>query len=233
MSLVITVYLIANIAYLGVLSPFEMLKSTAVAVTFAEQTLGPASWIMPILIAISVIGMINGTSLSMSRLFFVGAQNNHMPKIISMITRKNLTPAPSLLIILILSLSYQQSGDIFFLIEMEGFGFATVLVMVFAGQVYLRRKEPKLPRPIKVPVALPIILFFVSLIIVALTFYEKPHESLFAAGIVAVGCIIYLFCVRWKNKPLIIRTSLYKITCVLQKTLDVVEVDVDEELNWD
>ncbi|CAI9734853.1 large neutral amino acids transporter small subunit 1-like [Octopus vulgaris] len=233
MSLVITVYLIANVAYLGVLSPFEMLKSTAVAVTFAEQTLGPASWVMPILIAISVIGMINGTSLSMSRLFFVGAQNNHMPKIISMITRKNLTPAPSLLIILLLSLSYQQSGDIFFLIEMEGFGFATVLVMVFAGQVYLRRKEPKLLRPIKVPVALPIILFFVSLIIVALTFYEKPYESLFATGVVAVGCLIYLFCVRWKNKPLKMRTILYKITCVLQKTLDVVEVDVDEELNWD
>ncbi|GAB1602533.1 large neutral amino acids transporter small subunit 1-like [Argonauta hians] len=233
MTLVIFVYLIANVAYLGVLSSHEMLKSTAVAVTFAEQTLGPASWIMPILIAISVIGMINGTSLSMSRLFFVGAQNNHLPKIISMIRRNNLTPAPSLLIILILSLSYQQSGDIFFLIEMEGFGFATILVMVFAGQVYLRKTEPNLPRPIRVPVALPIALFFISLFIVALTFYEKPYESLFATGIVGIGCLIYLICVKWQDKPLIMKTTQYQVTCVLQKVLDVVEVDNDEEITWD
>lgn len=51
---------------------------------------------------------------------------------------------------LILVISYQQSGDIFFLIEMEGFGFASILVMVFAGQVYLRIKQPELPRPVKV-----------------------------------------------------------------------------------
>ena len=51
---------------------------------------------------------------------------------------------------LILALIFQNSGDIFYLIEMEGFGFASVLVMTFAGQVYLRFKEPDLPRPIKV-----------------------------------------------------------------------------------
>ena len=49
-----------------------------------------------------------------------------------------------------LVLCYQASGDIWYLIEMEGFGFASVLTMVFAGQVYLRYKEPNLHRPIKV-----------------------------------------------------------------------------------
>ena len=45
---------------------------------------------------------------------------------------------------------YLCTGDIFYLIELEGFGFASVLTMVFAGQVYLRYKEPDIPRPIKV-----------------------------------------------------------------------------------
>ena len=49
-----------------------------------------------------------------------------------------------------LVLCFQSSGDIWYLIEMEGFGFATILTMVFAGQVYLRYKEPALHRPIKV-----------------------------------------------------------------------------------
>ena len=51
---------------------------------------------------------------------------------------------------LILALIFQNTGDIFYLIEMEGFGFASILVMTFAGQVYLRYKEPDLERPIKV-----------------------------------------------------------------------------------
>lgn len=44
----------------------------------------------------------------------------------------------------------QSFEEIFFLIEMMGFGFAIVLTCVFAGQIYLRFKEPDIPRPIKV-----------------------------------------------------------------------------------
>ena len=51
---------------------------------------------------------------------------------------------------MILTLCFQSSNDIWFLIEMEGFGFASILTMVFAGQVWLRYKEPDLKRPIKV-----------------------------------------------------------------------------------
>lgn len=233
MTLVITIYLITNVAYLGVLSPAEMLQSTAVAVTFANRTIGIMSWIMPVLIAISVVGMINGTSLAMSRLFFVGAQNNHMPKIMSMITISNLTPAPSLLVILILVLSYQQSGDIFFLIEMEGFGFATILVMVFAGQVYLRIKQPKLKRPVKVPIALPAVLCVISLAIVILTFYQKPHESLFALCLLLVGCLLYFINIKFRNKYIPFNKRLQSITCTLQKLLTVVTVDDPDSLEWE
>ena len=44
----------------------------------------------------------------------------------------------------------QSFEEIFYLIELMGFGFSTVLTAVFAGQIYLRYKEPDLHRPIKV-----------------------------------------------------------------------------------
>jgi hypothetical protein len=44
--------------------------------TFAEQTMGVMQWLMPILIAISVIGTINGTILSMSRSVLI---HHHFP----------------------------------------------------------------------------------------------------------------------------------------------------------
>ncbi|KAH9507791.1 Large neutral amino acids transporter small subunit 1 [Bulinus truncatus] len=233
MITVICVYLITNIAYLAVLTPAQMLQSTAVAVTFAEHTMGVAQWIMPILIAISVCGTMNGTALSMSRLFFIGAKNNHMPMFMSMIQYKFLTPASSLFIILVLTLCFQSSNDIWFLIEMEGFGFASVLTLVMAGQVYLRYKEPNLPRPIKVPVALPAILFVISLAIVALTFYQKFIESLLALGLVGVGTVLYIIGNRWTNKPPSIQSKITSVNIFFQKLFLVVPQESEKDLNWD
>ncbi|XP_076446940.1 large neutral amino acids transporter small subunit 1-like [Babylonia areolata] len=233
MCLVIVVYLVANVAYLGVLSPEQMTRSTAVAVTFAELTMGVMQWLMPVLIGISVLGTINGTILSMSRLFFIGAQNNHMPLFMSMIQYKYLTPATSLFVILSLSLCFQMSGDIWYLIEMEGFGFATVLSMVFAGQVYLRYKEPNLHRPIKVPIVLPAILFLVSLAIVGLTFYQKVSESLTALLILAIGTVLYLLGNRWTTKPKSIQSKINAVNLFLQKLFLVVPQDDPDSLDWD
>ncbi|KAK7473397.1 hypothetical protein BaRGS_00035370 [Batillaria attramentaria] len=233
MVTVICVYLVANIAYLGVLSPQLMTQSTAVAVTFAEQTMGVMQWLMPILIAISVMGTMNGTILSMSRLFFIGAQNNHMPSFMSMIQFSYLTPATSLLVILSLVLCFQSSGDIWYLIEMEGFGFATVLSMVFAGQVYLRYKEPDLHRPIKVPIGLPAVLCLVSVAIVGLTFYQKPSESLTALMILAVGTVLYIMGNRWKHKPKPIQSKINSLNLFLQKLFLVVPQDNPDDLDWE
>lgn len=233
MCIVICVYLVANIAYLGVLSPQLMTQSTAVAVTFAEQTMGVMQWLMPILIAISVMGTMNGTILSMSRLFFIGAQNNHMPLFMSMIQFKYLTPATSLMVILSLVLCFQTSGDIWYLIEMEGFGFATVLSIVFAGQVYLRFKEPNLNRPIKVPIALPAILCIISVAIVGLTFYQKPSESLTALFILAIGTVLYIIGNRWKHKPTVVQSKINATNLFLQKLFLVVPQDSPDDLEWE
>lgn len=47
-------------------------------------------------------------------------------------------------------LMHTYGGEIFSLIETLGFGFAVVLTTVLAGHIYLRVREPNLPRPIKV-----------------------------------------------------------------------------------
>ncbi|XP_076117057.1 large neutral amino acids transporter small subunit 1-like isoform X1 [Mytilus galloprovincialis] len=233
MVLVIVTYLIANVAYVAVLTPAQMLSSPAVAVTFGEHTMGVMAWLMPVLIAISVCGTMNGCALGFSRLFYVGSTKGQLPAFMGMIQQKRLTPSPSLLVILIMTLIYTSTGDIFFLIEMEGFGFASVLTMVFAGQVYLRYKEPDLPRPIRLPILLPIILCIISFLIVALTFYQKTRESLMALGLVAFGLVMYIVCVVWKNKPKVIQQKMYAINTLIQKCLIVLPVDDPDSVDWD
>lgn len=227
-SLVTFVYLIANIAYFAVLTPAEMLSSSAVAVTFSDQTIPSAAWITPILIAISVVGSINGNSLSMSRLFMTGAENKHLPKIISMINIKFLTPVPSLLTIMVLTVIMQSFEEIFYLIELMGFGFSLVLTCVFSAQIYLRYREPTLHRPIVLPIGLPITLLLVSIVILALTVYQKPQESGLGLLMIAFGVPWYLLCVSWQNKPRRVLIYIERATTFLQKLLLICPSDVNK-----
>ena len=43
-------YLLANLEYFNVLTPMEMLESTAVAVTFADKSLGGFAAVMPLFV---------------------------------------------------------------------------------------------------------------------------------------------------------------------------------------
>ncbi|XP_033742944.1 cystine/glutamate transporter-like [Pecten maximus] len=230
MAIVTSVYLVANIAYFAVLTPIEMLQSTAVAVTFSEMTVPVMSVFVPILIAISVAGSMNGTSLSMSRLFFVGASNNHLPSIVAMINYKFLTPAPSLITILVLTLLMQSLGDVFYLIEMMGFSFTTVLAFVFAGQIYMRITRPDIPRPIKLPLVLPIFLFVMSLVLLVLTCIQKPDISLLAFCLTMLGVPCYVLGIYWKSKPAGFNRLNRYITSTIQKVLLV--VPQDDEIEW-
>uniref|UniRef100_A0A4W6ESE1 Solute carrier family 7 member 10a n=1 Tax=Lates calcarifer TaxID=8187 RepID=A0A4W6ESE1_LATCA len=58
--LVTLVYTMTNIAYFSSMTPEELLASNAVAVTFGEKLLGMFSWVMPISVALSTFGGING-----------------------------------------------------------------------------------------------------------------------------------------------------------------------------
>ncbi|XP_062895782.1 large neutral amino acids transporter small subunit 2-like [Mobula hypostoma] len=65
--LVTFVYVFANIAYVTAMSPMELLASNAVAVTFGEKLLGVMAWIMPISVALSTFGGVNGSLFTSSR----------------------------------------------------------------------------------------------------------------------------------------------------------------------
>ncbi|KAK7097442.1 large neutral amino acids transporter small subunit 1-like [Littorina saxatilis] len=229
MVIITLVYLTANVAYFAVLTPADMLQSSAVAVTFAERTVMVLAYVMPVLIAVSVAGGINGSVLSMSRLFFVGARYNHLPKCISMITVKSLTPAPSLIAVLLLTLLMQIFGDIFFLIEMMGFGFANVLTVVLAGLIKIRLQEPNLHRPIKLPLVLPIFLIIMSLAILFMTVYRKPYESGICLALIMSGVPLYIVGIAW-DKPYAIQSKIEKITTFLQKLMMIVPEETDEIL---
>lgn len=134
-----------NIAFYTILTPEQVLGSSAVAVTFAEKSFGWFAWTIPgknqehsgivyylfiysffyaffvVFVALSTFGAVNGILLTSSRLFYAGACEGQMPEILTMIQIQRYTPTPAVLIMALLSMLYLTVSDIFALINYVGF----------------------------------------------------------------------------------------------------------------
>lgn len=97
-TLVTVVYVLTNVAFYTTLSPIEVLGSEAVAVSFADKLFGPFAWSIPVFVALSTFGAVNGILLTSSRLFYAGAVNGQMPELLTMIQLQRLTPTPAVLV---------------------------------------------------------------------------------------------------------------------------------------
>ena len=103
------IYVLTIVAFHTTLSVPEVLGSEAVAVTFANRLYGRMAWIIPIFVACSTFGAVNGQLLTSSRLFFSGAREGQMPGALTMISINRTTPMPSVVVISCLSLAYLTS----------------------------------------------------------------------------------------------------------------------------
>uniref|UniRef100_A0A8C5NPH5 Solute carrier family 7 member 10 n=1 Tax=Junco hyemalis TaxID=40217 RepID=A0A8C5NPH5_JUNHY len=148
--LVTFVYTFTNIAYFTAMSPHELLSSNAVAVTFGEKLLGYFSWVMPVSVALSTFGGINGYLFTSSRLCFSGAREGHLPSLLAMIHVKNCTPIPALLICCLATLIIMLVGDTYTLINYVSFINYLCYGVTIIGLIVLRWRKPKIFRPIKV-----------------------------------------------------------------------------------
>ncbi|XP_076338073.1 large neutral amino acids transporter small subunit 2-like isoform X2 [Tachypleus tridentatus] len=192
LPLVTVVYVMTNVAYFAVLSPHEILSSNAVAVTFGERMLGVMAWVMPVSVALSTFGGLNGGIFASSRLFYVGAREGQLPAFLAMINTSYFTPMSSLLFLGALTLAYLSTVQVYTLINYVTFSEAFFVMFSVAGLLWLRQKRPNLKRPIKTGIG---------------------------AIIMLSGIPVYFFTIYWKNKPNCYKRLIGGITTFIQKLL--------------
>ncbi|KAK2158376.1 hypothetical protein LSH36_171g00000 [Paralvinella palmiformis] len=149
--IIITVlYTLTNVAYFTVMSPKEMMSSKAVALTFAERTIGKFSKLVPFFVACSTIGSLNGAILGGSRYYYAAARDNLFPHLMSTIHMKYRTPWVSLFSVTAICLLYIVTGEAISLLEYLGFLATIMLLVTIYCVLYLKWKKPNMKRPIKV-----------------------------------------------------------------------------------
>lgn len=220
--LVTVVYTMTIAAFHTVLSVQDVLSSGAVAVTFAERLYGKWSLIVPIFVAMSTFGGVNGILLTSSRLFYAGAEERQMPSLLSMIQISHLTPTPAVIAMCLLSLLYLMSNDIYLLINYVGFTSWLAIGIAVACVPYLRWKHPEWERPIKVHLFWPIIYIIATLVIITVPILSEPKSTIMGCVIIATGVPVYYVFIVWKTKPRFFSVTLDKITHALQKIMVVV-----------
>lgn len=154
-----------------------MLASLAVGVVFAEKVYGVMAWVIPVFVAMSTFGGVNGILFTSSRLFFAGAREGQMPKILTMLHMQRMTPVPAVVAVTLLSLIYMFAGDVYQLIT-----YVSVCVWLAIGVtvfvvLWLRWKAPNLYRPYRVFILCPIIYCFVTIYIIVLPMVGDPKET--------------------------------------------------------
>ncbi|XP_059928228.1 solute carrier family 7 member 10a [Gadus macrocephalus] len=220
--LVTLVYTLTNIAYFSSMTPEELLASNAVAVTFGEKLLGMFSWVMPISVALSTFGGINGYLFTSSRLCFSGAREGHLPYLLAMIHLKNCTPIPALLLCCIATIFILCIGETHNLINYVSFINYLSYGVTIAALLYLRWKKPNIMRPIKVNLLIPISYMVFWAVLLGFSMYSEPVVCGLGMVIMLTGVPVYFLGVVWKNKPKWVYSTLERVTYVGQKLCYVV-----------
>jgi APA family basic amino acid/polyamine antiporter len=197
---VMAVYLLANLAYLRVLSISEIAASTHVGADAAERVLGPVGGtLVSVIILLSIIGSLNGAILTCPRVYFAQARDGLFFRRFGEIHPRYQTPGFAILAqgvwasVLIVSGSYET------LIDYAMFAIWLSYVFMIAGVLVLRRTKPDLPRPYRMwgyPVT-PLLFLGVAVWFLGNMLITRPGPSLAGLGLIAAGVPVYFLWRRY------------------------------------
>jgi APA family basic amino acid/polyamine antiporter len=192
----IAIYMLANLAYLRVLSIGEIAASDHVGATVAERVLGSGGGtLVAAIILMSIVGTLNGCFLTSPRVYFAQARDGLFFSRFATVHPRFQTPSFSIVaqagwaVVLLLSGTYET------LAEYAMFGLWIFYGLMVLGVVLLRVKRPGLPRPYRMwgyP-ATPILFLVVTAYFLGNTLLTRPGPSLAGLALTATGVPVYFF----------------------------------------
>jgi basic amino acid/polyamine antiporter, APA family len=192
----IAIYMMANLAYLRVLSIGEIAASDHVGATVAERVLGSGGGtLVAAIILLSIIGTLNGCFLTSPRVYFAQARDGLFFSRFGEIHPRFQTPAFSIVAQAVWAVALLLSGTYETLAEYAMFGLWIFYGLMVLGVILLRIRRPELPRPYRMwgyP-ATPVLFLMVTTYFLGNTLLTRPGPSLAGLALIASGVPVYFF----------------------------------------
>ncbi|XP_063143651.1 solute carrier family 7 member 13 isoform X1 [Rattus norvegicus] len=225
LPLVTVVYLLANLSYLTVLSPQELLSSDAVALTWTDRVIPQLTWSVPFAISASLFSNLVTSVFETSRTSYIASRNGQLPLLCSTL---NVHSSPFIAVLLDVSMGSIAIvlTNLIELINYLFFVFSIWTVLSVIGILKLRYQEPNLHRPYKVFSPFLFITAAISLSMVLIPLIKSPkmqyiYVFLFFLG----GLLFYVPLIHFKLKLIWFQ----KLTCYLQLLFNICIPDVSDE----
>lgn len=199
---IMIVYLLVNAVFLKTASIAGITGNNNAASEVATMIFGGfGGKLVTIGILISVYGTINGYTLTGMRLPYVMAQENRLPfsKYLGKLTDRTKIPLAAGTLELAIAIGMMMVGGFDMLTDMLVFVIWIFYTLVFIGVFILRKTEPSLERPYKVPLypIIPLIAILGGGFIVISTLLTQTTLALSGIAMTLAGLPIYLYL---KNK---------------------------------
>jgi APA family basic amino acid/polyamine antiporter len=205
-ALVTTLYLLVNAAVLHVLPIGVLANSTLAAADAAKVVLGPNSGVVVTALAIvAVATLANLQIMEHARNTFAMARNGLLPPRLAQVSKGGVPQASLLLVlcsvILIIAGATLAKGKLYeILLNLYAPMVMVIFFMLALGSLLLRRREPNLNRPYRMPLyPLPALLSMtINLALLALFVISDWKTAIFSAVFLAMAAPLYLFG-RWRR----------------------------------
>jgi len=194
-ALTLAIYLLVNVAYYAVLTPAQLRGTDRVAADAVQQALGQgAAALISVLIAVSILGTINGIMLGAARVNYAMAKDGLFFRSLARVSPRFRTPVVATVVQGVFAAAFTLAGSFQQLFTSYVFTSWIFYGLAVAGVMVLRRREPQLPRPYRCPWYPVTPLFFVLATagIVVSTFVATFWQALTGVALIFAGVPLYL-----------------------------------------
>ncbi len=191
---VILVYVLANIAYLRVLSVPEIAAADRVGALVAERTMGRAGGtFLAAAILISIAGCMNGWTMTAPRIFFAQARDRMFLPIFGRIHPRYRTPHISIALFGAWSILLTLTGTFETLASYAMYAAWIFYGLTAAGVIVLRLRKPEYERPYRMWGYPATLVLFVAVAIgfVLNTLIVTPGPAIAGTLLIAAGAPVY------------------------------------------
>ncbi|MGH9495239.1 MAG: APC family permease [Candidatus Sulfotelmatobacter sp.] len=205
-AICVAIYLLANIAYLRVMSISEIAASSHVGADAAGRVLGRAGGnLVSLIILMSIIGTLNGCFLTSPRIYFAQARDGLFFRKFANVHPRHQTPGFSIVAQGVWAAALLLSGSYESLIDYAMFGLWLSYGAMVAGLIVLRIKRPDMPRPYRMwgyPVT-PVLFLAITVWFLGNMLFTRPVPSLIGLGLTLAGVPVYFL---WARKLQVVET---------------------------